>query len=50
LRQEVDGFPARLKKKVDSAVATAVKMAEQRSEQQLLLRKDAEAASVCLSC
>lgn len=44
LRKEVEEFPGRLKKEIDLAVASAVKAAEQRFEQQtILLRKDAEA-------
>jgi len=44
LRKEVEEFPARLKKEIDAAVAPAVKVVEQRSEQQIvLLKKDSEA-------
>ena len=44
LKLEVDGFPARLKKEVDVAAATAAKSAEVKFDQQmLLLKKDAEA-------
>jgi len=43
LRKEVDDFPARLKKEVDSAVVSAIKAAEQKFEQQMiLLKKDSE--------
>jgi colicin import membrane protein len=44
LKSEVDAFPARLKKEVESAVASALKSAEQRNEQQMIVfRKDSEA-------
>jgi colicin import membrane protein len=44
LKREVDDFPARLKKEVDAAVAAALKNAEQRFEQQMmLLKKDSDA-------
>lgn len=44
LKKEVEEFPARLKKEIDAAVAAAVKVVEQRSEQQIvLLKKDSEA-------
>lgn len=44
LKKEVEEFPARLKKEIDAAVAPAVKVVEQRSEQQIvLLKKDSEA-------
>jgi colicin import membrane protein len=44
LKKEVDDFPSRLKKEVDDAVAAALKNAEQRFEQQmLLLKKDSDA-------
>ena len=44
LKRDVDEFPARLKKETDAAAASAVKMTEQRLEQQMLLfKKDAEA-------
>jgi colicin import membrane protein len=44
LRKEVDDFPARLKKEIDAAVAAALKSAEQRFEQQMmLLKKDSDA-------
>lgn len=44
LKKEVDDFPARLKKEMDLAVSSALKSAEQRFEQQLLLlKKDGEA-------
>jgi hypothetical protein len=43
LQKEVSDFPARLKKETDAAVSAAVKAAEQRSEQQIvLMRKDGE--------
>jgi colicin import membrane protein len=44
LKKEVDDFPAQLKKEVDASVAVALKGAEQKFEQQMiLLRKDSEA-------
>jgi colicin import membrane protein len=43
LKQEVDAFPARLKKEADAAASASAKATEQRLEQQmLLLKKDAE--------
>ena len=43
LRKEVDEFPARLKMEVDAAVSNAVKLAEQRFEQErILLKKESE--------
>jgi hypothetical protein len=44
LKKEVDEFPAKLKKETDATATAAVKMTEQRLEQQmLLLKKDSEA-------
>jgi colicin import membrane protein len=44
LKTEVDAFPARFKKEVDGAVASALKVAEQKNEQLMIIfRKDAEA-------
>ncbi|HEV8130288.1 MAG TPA: hypothetical protein VGQ81_03490 [Acidobacteriota bacterium] len=44
LTKEVEGFPAKLKTEIDRAATEAVKLTEQRFEQQtILLRKDAEA-------
>ena len=43
LRKEVDEFPARLKMEVDAAVSNAVKLVEQRFEQErILLKKESE--------
>jgi colicin import membrane protein len=43
LRKEVDEFPARLKMEVDVAVSNAVKLVEQRFEQErILLKKESE--------
>jgi colicin import membrane protein len=44
LKKEVDDFPLRLKREIDAAVSAALKSAEQRFEQQmLLLKKDSDA-------
>lgn len=43
LKKEFEEFPIKLKKEIDKAVAEAVKLAEQRFEQQaVLLKKDSE--------